>query len=228
MHKSNLSVVFMSILVGNKKQNLRRKNMYETALQSIERILNSDTEIVVVENTGYFNINPREGAFLNHKILQLENNTGKSNKGVGELDMLLELSKYINFEHYNKVFYLTGRYFYANPFLFNYCLNSTNEIFVAKPKFHGLDGKINEDGMGESFNDMFFCMTGPRVCEYVEFFSTNRDKMIKNNIPSEALLFNFVSQLKSNNEIKLEILKHIGLIRLTTNRIPSIREIQIL
>jgi hypothetical protein len=230
----NLAIIFSSIkLRSSNKDSIVRLLQYKAGIDSIIRNLPNQTIKLIVDNTGYFYSNPkRVTEFIStHKdvyILSYENNSGISNKGLGELEMLESAARILDFSKYKKIFYLTGRYLYTQPYSMRIAIESNVNLVFCKPNFYGLDGQKRLDGDIEVLNDMFFCSDSEFMINYLDFYRLNKARMMKLGIPSERLLWEFHSSQKSNRNYSWEELESIGIVRTTSKRRYSIDEIQIL
>ena len=212
---------------------MARLLQYKAGIDSIIRNLPNHTTKLIVDNTGYFYSNPKRlTKFIStHKdvyILSYENNSGTSNKGLGELEMLESASTILDFSQYKKIFYLTGRYLYTQPYSMRIAIESNANFVFCKPNFYGLDGQIRLDGGAEVLNDMFFCADSKFINNYLDFYRLNKERMVEFEIPSERLLWEFHSSQKDKVNYSWEELESIGIVRTTSKRRYSIDEIQIL
>lgn len=228
------AVIFTSFKIGlSRKKQANRNMQYITGVNSILRNLPKSTTKVVVDNTGFLKVHPEviDTRFLaadNLYVLSYSQNSGTSNKGIGELEMLESVSKIFCLEKFDKLLYLTGRYFYSQPYTFQIALNSTANFVYCKPTFYGLDSQSRLDGDPEVLNDMFFCGDSLFMSNYISFFQANRINMERLNIPSERLLWEFHETQKTSKDFISEEIPAIGILRATSNRSYSIDEIQIL
>ncbi len=233
-NRRTAAVIFTSFKIDvSRKKQINRNTQYVTGVNSILRNLPKSATKVVVDNTGFLRVYPevidsRFFAADNLYVLSYPQNSGTSNKGIGELEMLDSVSKIFSLEKFDKILYLTGRYFYSQPYTFQIALNSTANFVYCKPTFFGLDGQSRLDGDPEVLNDMFFCSDSVFMSEYISFFRSNRINMENLNIPSERLLWEFHESQKTSKEFTSEEIPAIGILRATSNRSYSIDEIQIL
>ena len=233
MSKS-VAIIFTSFKIGVSRKNQNNRNMqYIAGVNSILRNLPKSTTKVLVDNTGYLNAKPEiiEALFIGTEdfyLLSYPANSGTSNKGIGELEMLDSVSKVFSLEKFDRILYLTGRYFYSQPYSFQIALNSKANFVYCKPTFFGLDGQSRPDGDSEVLNDMFFCGDSRFISGYLSYFRSNRSRMEKLNIPSEKLLWEFHQSQKDIIDFFSEELPAIGILRATSNRSYSIDELQVL
>ena len=229
-----LAIIFTSFKIDvSRGKQINRNTQYIAGVNSILRNLPKSTTKVLVDNTGYLNekteiIDSIFSDTENFHILSYPDNSGISNKGIGELEMLNSVSNIFCFKKFDKVMYLTGRYFYSQPYTFQIALKSHSSFVYCKPNFFGLDGQSKPDGDPEVLNDMFFCGDSTFISEYLSFFRINRSRMETSNIPSERLLWEFHESQKGSSGFSSEELPAIGIVRPTSNRRYSIDEIQIL
>ncbi len=233
-NEKTAAVIFTSfkIDVSHKKQ-INRNMQYIAGVNSILRNLPESTTKVLVDNTGYLKVNPKviESRFFaleNLYILSYSQNSGISNKGIGELEMLDSVSKIFSFEKFDRILYLTGRYFYSQPYTFQVALKSSANFVYCKPTFFGLDGQSKPDGDPKVLNDMFFCGDSAFMSGYLSYFRSNRSRMEQASIPSEKLLWEYHESQKEIPEFTSEAIPAIGIVRVTSNRSYTIDEIQVL
>jgi hypothetical protein len=161
--------------------------------------------------------------------ISMEENQGKINKGLGELSMLEYSSKYIDFNEFKRIFFFTGRHFVTHPYLIEMIVNSNYDIVVSKPLFYQLDGKAEGDGDPKSYNDMFFSMKPYQLLAYVEHFSKNKERMSKNFVGSEQLLYEYVNQRRVEfPKDSIIVLPALGIIRFTRKLTGKLRRLEIL
>lgn len=233
-YESTAAFIFTSFKIDvSRKKQINRNMQYLTGVNSILRNLPKSTTKVVIDNTGFLRVHPEliESKFFtadNLYVLSYSQNSGTENKGIGELEMLESVSKIFCLEKFEKILYLTGRYFYSQPYTFQMALNSTANFVYCNPAFFGLDGQSRLNGDLEVLNDMFFCGDPTFISKYISFFRTNRINMENLNIPSERLLWEFHESQKVSKNFISEEMPAIGIIRATSNRSYSIDEIQIL
>ncbi len=231
---SNLAIIFTSFDVkGSGRFKARRIERYKVSIKSIIRNLPPETIKILVDNTGFILKNPnllREISetgrhFYAHSY---DGNAGVENKGLGELDMLDRASGVFDLHRFEKVLYLTGRYFYTNSYAFDQALRSEANFIYTKPEFFGLDGRWTRDGGEEMLNDMFFCGDPKFILGYIDFYRENRSRMKNDLIPSERLLWEYFKRRENELDFCSLKLKSLGIIRTTTNREIGLDELQIL
>jgi hypothetical protein len=228
------AVIFTSFKIDvSRKKQINRNMQYVAGVNSILRNLPKSTTKVLVDNTGYLKVNPGviETSLYeadNFYILSYSQNSGISNKGIGELEMLDSVSKIFCLEKFDRILYLTGRYIYSQPYTFQIALKSGANFVYCKPTFFGLDGQSKLDGDPEVLNDMFFCGDSAFMSNYLAYFRSNRSRMENSKIPSEKLLWEFHESQKEMSGFISEQIPAIGLVRATSNRSYSIDEIQVL
>ena len=138
-----------------------------------------------------------------------ESNVGTTNKGMGELALLMSGLEQVNPEDYENISYVTGRQFYTCPYVFERTERLEKDALLSYPDFVFLDGRVQENERGRLFNDMFFSMKSDKMVMDAKYSIKKIDYMIENQIGSEYNLYDFVER----NEIEYEWLDFLGLIR---------------
>lgn len=211
-----LLLVFTSIRPGrhSRLQLRSRENQYSTALRQLSRVLPLEGwDVVLCDNTGSSSFLVRHGKELPltsvSGIVQVEENSGSRNKGVGELDMLAAALDGRAIEDYRSVSYFTGRHLLPNSYLFERTERMNTDALISNPDFLYLDGEFHEVEKRRMFNDMFFSMRTNVILGYVDYFLKMRVDMISKGIGSEQLLYKFIE----SSELSVEILPHLGILR---------------
>jgi hypothetical protein len=231
---SSLAIIFSSFEIsGSRKFQMKRVAEYKTGISSILRNLPDDTLKILVDNTGYLASLKEETAQIfppceNFYIHSYRNNIGSKNKGLGELEMFQRASQIVPFDKFHKIFYLTGRYFYTNPYAFEKSLTSDAHFIYSKPNFLGINGEVRQDGAPDTLNDMFFCGSFDFVDGYLKYFALNKERMKQDAIPSERLLWEYFQIKKRDLTFLSQKIESIGIIRKTSKKEIGIDDIQVL
>ena len=136
-----------------------------------------------------------------------DNNIGVTNKGLGELDMLIKAFHHMDMMSYDKVAYHTGRRFVTCPYVFDRTTNCKKKILVGSQHFvNAYSGAVNPL-TPNCFEDMYFSMDSDLMHQYVTFAKSNLNP--PTGVGSEQILYQFVN---SNNH-DYEELNHLGFIR---------------
>ncbi|WP_150122963.1 hypothetical protein [Candidatus Planktophila versatilis] len=188
---------------------------YKIAFKQLQRVLPQSWQVIICENTLGANessltsiLDFQRGPF---PISSLSANSGEINKGIGELDMMVNAATDFPelLRNSRTVSYFTGRRIVTNRYIFERTENLTSEALISNPDFFYLDGTIVETEKQYMYNDMFFSMKSRTFLDYVEFFKSNREKMIELGVGSEQNLFDFMKK----NGIGFEWLNELGLLR---------------
>ncbi len=233
-YQKTIAVMFTSIKISkNSKFQKKRILQYQTGVNSIVRNLPENVTKILIDNTGYFESNKNLILSIfkkskNFYVLSYNFNSGSSNKGIGELQMLEDFVNIIDINSFDRVLYLTGRYFHTQPYMFLNAINSRADFVYCKPKFYGLDGEELFDGSVNALNDMFFCSTPEFIYEYVNYFRKRKSEMVERFIPSETLLWDFFKIKAEEESFISEQFPSIGAVRLTSRKEFRIDDIQII
>lgn len=204
----NLVLGFASINIHKSRRKQEARNLiYLMSLKQLARVLPRDCKLVVVENTGFFS-SPQasesgkllEAEMRNYDHFSLNNNSGKSNKGFGELNMLkayLELNLHIKFD---RIIYLTLRQIHASPYAIEMILSSEAQLVVGNPDFYFLDGRIEMSGKNKQFNDMCFGGATNALVRYSKYFDNQQENMAAQGLSSEQLLWNYINETETETE----------------------------
>lgn len=206
----------------SKRQLEHRHNQYRMAMRQLGRVLPENSwDVRVCDNTSSRpEIEAHSDEFprvLQFPVVEVGENAGTRNKGVGELDMLVAALEVANSDEYVTVSYLTGRHLVPNPYIFDRTERMQSEALVGNPDFQYLDGHFHEVAKDGMLNDMFFSMSSALIKEYAQFFLENRGMMIELHIGSEQILHRFLNERKPS----IETMHVMGLVRSDTigNRI---------
>ena len=213
----NLALVFCSIRPSQYPVNVcdNREKEYLRSLKQLERILPKSFDLLVCENTINDETqikNDELRDFLNETEMCAtgsESNIGTTNKGMGELAMLMSGLEQINSNDYDNISYVTGRQFYTCPYVFERTERLEKDALLSYPDFVFLDGRVQENEKGRLFNDMFFSMKSNIMVLYAKYSMQQMDYNLENHVGSEYNLFDFVER----NNIEYEWLDFLGLIR---------------
>jgi hypothetical protein len=218
----NILIFFISLFPKNYKKRIlkSREEDYLTSIRQTKRFLeNRNWDVIYCENTiGEIEKlkHTRLWAELSdQKILMLENNIGHTNKGIGELDMMVSVAKqyekFLNQADY--VSYFSGRRIMANPYLIEKSENLKSSALISNPDFLYLDGTYAPVEKKDMYNDMFFTMKKEVFYKYVKYTGELLTSLSSSTvIGSEQLLFQFINK----NDINYEWLPALGVIRRDT------------
>jgi hypothetical protein len=207
----NLLLSFSSFLVDSDPSNEREKE-YAVCYEQLLRVTPSGFNIVFVDNT----IKSKEDiqserlkkTIGHHETIFYNDNLGESNKGLGELDMLIKASDTLNFKDYKTISYLTGRRIVTCSYIFERVNSLEKEALISNPPLiNVMNGKVHPTN-STCYNDMFFSMKPNTMIKYCNFSK----KIIKNSHTkegSEQNLYNFINQ----NKIPFEWMEYLGFIR---------------
>jgi hypothetical protein len=208
---------FASISPSNLSRSERKNRLvdYRTALLQINRLKPSNWTVVLCENT-LEGSKSRLADVLEIDLSELlvsmpEKNFGEKNKGIGELDMMVQaIEEFPSIvSDSNSISYLSGRRLMPNEYLFHRASRLSKEALISNPDFVYLDGDFTEVEKRNMYNDMFFAMQPQVFAAYAKFFLREREKMINQGIGSEQNLYNFIHE----NNIDFEWINQLGLIR---------------
>lgn len=218
----NILIFFISLFPKNYKKNTykSREEDYLTSIRQTKRFLkNRNWDVIYCENTiGEIESLKQTRLWTelsDQKILILENNIGHTNKGVGELDMMISVAKQYE-EYFNEadnVSYFSGRRIMANPYLIEKSENLKSSALISNPDFLYFDGTYTSVEKKDMYNDMFFTMKKEVFYKYVEYTGELLTSLSNSTvIGSEQLLFQFINK----NVINYEWLPALGVIRRDT------------
>ncbi len=224
-----LGIVFSTILIdASRKKKLDRIHIYRMAFESILRHKPSNLDLVFIDNSNFHEFarkhsNPivrdLNSILTSQQHFIYPGNTGKNNKGFGELDMMRHIYKQVDFSDYTQIQYITGRQIHTTNLMLNLHNTQIFDIAAGNPKFYFLDGVVKDPGDEESMNDMFFTMKTEFFVGYCKFFEKYRDEMSNSKtFGSEQLLWKFIQSSNCQN-YKIE---NMGVLRNATNEISKI------
>ncbi len=208
----NLVIAFSSFLT-NRDLNRERLTEYAICYEQLHRVLPENFSLVFVDNTidnknTLATLSPRlHNAVNDTPCIFYNNNIGVSNKGLGELDMLIKARHLLDFSKYEKIGYLTGRRFVTCPYVFYRTEHCKKKMLVGSQHFvNAFTGAVNPL-TPNCFEDMYFSMDTDIMVEYVNYAKNNLNP--PPGIGSEQILYSFVQ----NSGHEYEELKHLGFIR---------------
>jgi len=213
----NLTIVFSTFLIKNDSERLEE---YAACYKQLLRILPENFDVVFVDNSlnnlDEINNLDLRSILLQQKVIFASHNKGLKNKGVGELSMLAEVSKQIDFLQYDNICYCTGRKFFTCPYAFEKAVNSVKLATVSNPDYLFLDGTLLNSAPN-MFNDMFFSMKSHLMLKFISETEPRLEEMENCMINSESNLFDFISR----NKIDVQLLNFLGLIRSDRQCMPE-------
>lgn len=209
---SNLLIVFSSFIIPRDPTHSRFEE-YAICYEQIARVIPPTFSLIFVDNTidnknKLSTIHPRlYNAVKAIPCLFYDNNIGLTNKGLGELDMLISVEKRIDFLSYKKIAYMTGRRFPTCPYVFDRTNQCNKKILVGNQHFvDPYTGHINPL-TPNCFEDMYFSMDADMMKEYVLYAKDNLSPPF--GVGSEQILYSFVKY----KGCEYEELNHLGFIR---------------
>lgn len=213
----NLALVFCSIRPEQLKPSIcdyREQEYYQT-VQQLERIMPSNYDMVLVENTiddpnEIKNPEIRE-YFSNMEIISLgsQANAGQRNKGCGELLMLNEALAELKDElpQYDNIAYVTGRRMWTCPYSFERSAASKSAVVVQNCHIY-FDGAVRCNDK-DNFNDTYFSMKTADMLEYAQYSADRLQELSDKHISSEVHLYEFIHE----KNVHYEILDWLGIVR---------------
>jgi len=222
----NLVLAFASIDVHrNNSLQENRNSIYLQALNQLIRIMPTETKLVVLENTGFLR-KPHSSETAKQlfstlrtiDVLSLSDNSGKANKGIGELDMLSAFISGFKMSHIKRVVFATLRQIHLSPYALDRILNSDKPMVLSNPDFFFLDGRNSQPGSSNQFNDMCFGGNFENIKQYSEYFRERRDTMLEAKVSSEQLLWQYVQ----DSRIDYETLDQLGILRCAGDQVSKI------
>ena len=196
-----------------------RENEYYFCFQQLLRMIPDNFDIAICDNT-ITSINDLSNQSLQNilsnkkiKFFILNQNIGKENIGMGELDELIYVSSNVNFLNYDKVIYWTSRKIITNPWLFEKVNSMKKNALISNPRFLHLNSKFNfkySEPTPNLFNDMFFCLKSNLMNDYVNYSKEKMQFNQHNNIGSEQNIYKFIN----DRNIDYECLDCLGLIKI--------------
>jgi hypothetical protein len=227
----NLAIAFCSFRPEQYRKELyrHREEEYSICLAQLARVLPQSYDLVVVNNTEQ----PQDEHLLQIcrvlDFIEISDNQGTKNKGVGELDMLEKTlkilpSKGINISEYEHITWTTGRKIFTCPYVFERTENL--QALISNPDFLYLDGRLEETEKNNLYNDMIFSMKTSVMLDYSKYSVSRLEFMVANSIGSEQNLYSFIK----DNNISYEWLDFLGILRNDWERngeLLSVRNFQV-
>ena len=214
-NQRNLLIFFASVVPEgiSKKRKRERIKDYSRSLAIISEFAKKlDFDIHVVENTlGSLSNWISSGLYTEKNITFsfLLENSGRINKGIGELDMAQYVLSQLDVKIYKKIIWFSGRHILTSEGILRFCLSAPADIVVSNPDFYFIDGDLVKSEKEGLLNDMMFAMSSNTFKEYISFFKASRIEMIQKNIGSEQHLYQFVNL----NTHSIEWMIQIGVLR---------------
>jgi len=207
--KKNLALVFSTFSLNNDK---KRLDEYAACYKQFLRIIPNDFDVVFIDNSvsSITDINNEnlKNILQGQKIIFSNSNKGLKNKGVGELSMLIDADKNIDFMQYNTICYCTGRKFFTCPYAFDKATSTDKLATVSNPDYLYLDGTLIKSAP-YMYNDMFFAMKSHIMKKFILETEPKLETMEISMINSETNLFDFINK----HQIEVNFLNSIGLVR---------------
>lgn len=197
--KRNLIIFFASVSLKtlSRRRNRERDALYAMCLAQLKRVVGKTSwEILVAENT--LGNASRFGASLlgeearGLRTVVLSENRGSRNKGLGEIDMLLRVTREIELTDFSNVAYFSGRRLMTSPYLLRMAEDHEGSILAGNPPFLYLDGEYSPPSDGPMLADMFFTMPPQLMIKYAESCLSQIQAGLRRGIGSEQLLFQFL------------------------------------
>ena len=206
----NLVLVFSSFQVDS-DPNREREEEYAICYEQLLRVLPENFTVLFCDNTVSDMSelkNERLKNVVKDKLKMFYNdNIGKTNKGLGELDMLVKARSKILFSFYDSVCYLSGRKLITCPYVFEKVLGLKSDALVSNPPLFCLENGQPLPSGQNLFNDMFFGMKSLVMQAYADYAKGIIYK--PTHLGSEQILFNFIT----SNKISHETMDFLGFIR---------------
>lgn len=180
--------------------NEKRQIQYLEGIQQIYKLnKNYDIKIYLSDNSDFFDNNSEIKDYINTTHIEIISNVsniyGKVNKGAGLIenwvynkDLLKKYDWIIHFE--------PRQLLQSNQFINNFLQNPRNLFTLGKEKNH--------------FNTGLFCINSESLLEFINI--NNPDKLIKNNISIEYVLYSYFIINKIKNKIEFSILDKMDLL----------------
>jgi hypothetical protein len=213
--KSNLLIFFASIAPEgiSKKRISERVLDYSRSLQLLSEYAQSlDLEIQVVENTlGGLQSWVEHGLYQDSEIniSFTGENSGLSNKGLGELDMAIFVESLIDLAKYRKVIWFSGRHLLTTEASLKISISSSADLVVSNPDFYFLNGERIETEKKGLLNDMMFSMTSKVFLNYLSIYRESKREILVQNLGSEQILHDFVERTQPS----VQWLTNLGVLR---------------
>lgn len=208
---NNLLLCFSSFHVESDPHN-KREEEYAICYEQLFRVLPKNFKCVLLDNT----INHPNDLFSdrlksclkNIPLLCYNKNIGKTNKGLGELDMLIHAKKKLEFSSYETVSYLTGRRIITCPYVFDKVNEMKNNSLMSNPPIYSVKTGLPYPMGVKLYNDMFFSMKTNIMISYCNYAENIIQSQIT-SLGSEQILFNFINE----NQISYDWIEHLGFLR---------------
>ena len=196
---------------------LVRENEYYFCLKQLLRVIPTNFEIVVCDNS-IQTINELQSIELKNelqkvKFIILNRNIGSSNIGMGELDELIYVHDNIDFKKYDKIVYFTLRKIVTNPYVFEKVNMMNKNALISNPAFLHVRNNFTfnySEPTPNLYNDMFFSLSSQLMINYVQYSKERINYNLQNGVGSEQNLFNFINE----NKIDYEWLDILGFLRI--------------
>ncbi len=207
----HLLLCFSSFHVDTDPNN-KREEEYAICYEQLLRVLPSDFNCRFIDNTTN-NISDIKNERLKNVLagtpsILYDNNVGKTNKGLGELDMLVRAKKLLDFLDYKTISYHSGRKIVTCPYVFDKTRETKKDAMLSNPPIYSLMTGTPYPMGKNLYNDMFFSMGSEVMLQYCVYCET----ILKNGssgLGSEQILYNFINE----NQIDFEWIEHLGFIR---------------
>ena len=208
--KTDLLLAFSSFHVDS-DPNCGREDEYAICYEQLLRILPDNYFVIFVDNT-VKDINELKSDRLKNVLGQrckffYDDNIGKTNKGLGELDMLIRVKKTFNLRDYKTVSYLTGRRIITCPYVFDKVSELKKDAIMSNPPLYSLESGNAYPTGDNLYNDMFFAMKTESMIDYCDYAQMQISQ--KSSCGSEQILYNFVNQ----SNLEYEWIESLGFIR---------------
>ncbi len=210
MSKTHLVLAFSSLQVDS-DPNHGREEEYAVCYEQLLRVLPKNFTVLFCDNT-ISDLSDLKNERLKNVLkdnlkLFYNNNIGKTNKGLGELDMLVTARSKIIFSFYDSVSYLSGRKLITCPYVFEKVLRMQSDALVSNSPLFCLENG-HPFPLGQNlFNDMFFGMKSLVMQEYADYAKGIIYK--PTHLGSEQILYEFITR----NKISHETIDSLGFIR---------------
>lgn len=211
---NNLLIAFCAIKIDvSDEEQSKRENEYYQSLRQIKNILPMSFDLIICDNT-LQSLDELRDPRLRDIMMKEEHylfseNLGKTNKGVGELDMLCSVMDEVDTDDYDSVVYLSSRRIVTCPYVFERVENMTKEAIMSNPPIIDVITGYQHEVNHSLYNDMFFAMTPELMQRYADFSKQRLQLMIQHNIGSEQNLYHFINE----NKIEFEWLSSLGFVR---------------
>ena len=207
---NNLLLVFSSFNVSSDPNNDREEE-YAICYEQLLRVLPNYFTVLFVDNT-VNDISELKNERLKTVIADklkffLDDNIGETNKGFGELDMLVKARSKIIFSYYDSVSYLSGRKLITCPYVFEKALGMQSDALISNPPIYNLESGHPYPSGQNLFNDMFFSMKSLVMQAYADYAKGIIYKPTQQG--SEQVLYDFITK----NKINYETIDFLGFIR---------------